>query len=191
MNTARKEQIIQTAAQLFHEKGFHAVSMRDLAEKLDIKAASLYNHIFSKKEILANIVMDLAQDFTTHIQQTNKTQTSSLAKLEAIVAMHITTSLKKTDFLACMNKEWMNLETPQRKLYLKLRQEYEDTFLQIIVTGIETGEFEKRNPDILTFSLLSSLRTFYHWYTKNPQFTQKELIREMQLNLLTGIVRKK
>ena len=48
----RKEEIIVTAAKLFKEKGFSAVTMRDIAKSVGIKAASLYNHINSKEELL-------------------------------------------------------------------------------------------------------------------------------------------
>ena len=51
----RKEEIIKTAAKLFKEKGYSAVTMRDLASEMGIKAASLYNHIdpfLTRKEAL-------------------------------------------------------------------------------------------------------------------------------------------
>ncbi|NND10648.1 MAG: helix-turn-helix transcriptional regulator, partial [Flavobacteriaceae bacterium] len=60
----RKQEIINTSAKLFKEKGFSAVTMRDLAQAMGIKAASLYNHINSKQEILTNIIISIAEEFT-------------------------------------------------------------------------------------------------------------------------------
>ena len=48
----RKEEIIHVASQLFKDRGYSAVSMRDIAKELGIKAASLYNHIEGKQELL-------------------------------------------------------------------------------------------------------------------------------------------
>ena len=62
---SRKEEIINAASVLFKEKGYSAVTMRDLATAMGIKAASLYNHIQSKQEILSTIIIDLAEEFTT------------------------------------------------------------------------------------------------------------------------------
>ena len=54
----RKEEIVNTAAKLFKEKGFSAVTMRDIAKSMGIRAASLYNHISSKQELLQDICFE-------------------------------------------------------------------------------------------------------------------------------------
>ena len=48
----RKLEIITIASALFKDKGFSAVTMRDIAKAMGIKAASLYNHIKNKEELL-------------------------------------------------------------------------------------------------------------------------------------------
>ena len=60
----RKEQIQSTAVRLFRTRGYNAVSMRDIAQALDMKAASLYNHIGSKQEVLANAILEVALAFS-------------------------------------------------------------------------------------------------------------------------------
>ena len=63
-NTSRKTEIITVASQLFKEKGYNAVSMRDIAQAMGIKAASLYNHITGKQEILSTLILEVAYEFT-------------------------------------------------------------------------------------------------------------------------------
>ena len=64
----RKDEIIQTSAILFKQKGYSAVTMRDIARAMGIKAASLYNHITSKQEILSDIIISLAEQFTEQMK---------------------------------------------------------------------------------------------------------------------------
>jgi len=66
-DSTRKDVIIKAAAQLFREKGYKAASMRDLAEKVGVEAASLYNHIRSKTELLHDICFNVANAFWEHI----------------------------------------------------------------------------------------------------------------------------
>lgn len=50
-----KEKIFDAAIDLFAQKGFDATSMREIAEVVGIKKASLYSHYKSKNEIMDNI----------------------------------------------------------------------------------------------------------------------------------------
>lgn len=59
-----KEQILVEGTVLFAKKGYAAVSMRDLAEAIGIKPASLYNH-FDSKEALWEAVLEQAFDLYT------------------------------------------------------------------------------------------------------------------------------
>ena len=64
---SKKELILQKAAAMFRQKGFAATSMRDLAETVGIEAASLYNHIQSKAEILQEITFRISNDCSEHL----------------------------------------------------------------------------------------------------------------------------
>ena len=55
--TDRKLEIVKTASLLFNKLGYKNVTMRVLAEEMGIKAASLYNHISSKQEILSTVII--------------------------------------------------------------------------------------------------------------------------------------
>ena len=63
---SKKDFILLRASAMFREKGFPATSMRDLAEAVGIEAASLYNHIKSKSDILQEIVFRTANDCNMH-----------------------------------------------------------------------------------------------------------------------------
>ena len=51
-SSSTKGKILNAAIELFSERGFDKVSMRDIAGMVGIKAASIYNHFSSKRDIL-------------------------------------------------------------------------------------------------------------------------------------------
>ena len=51
-----RELILQTALKLFSQKGFEAVSVRDIAAELELTAPALYVHFKSKQDILEAIL---------------------------------------------------------------------------------------------------------------------------------------
>ena len=86
-NLSRKDVIVSKAATLFREKGYKAASMRDLAEAVGVEAASLYNHIKSKSELLHELVFNVANRFVLKIDEIESESISSLEKMEKILVI--------------------------------------------------------------------------------------------------------
>ena len=182
----RKQQIITTAATLFKDKGYSAVTMRDLASAMGIKAASLYNHINSKQDILKTIIISLANEFTEGMKVIQASETTCIEKLKQIVSLHVTISSQNVYGMASLNNDWMHLEE-QLEYYLKLRQDYEDDFRRIIKEGIASNEFINENPDVMLFSILSTLRSLYLWIPKKEDLNPEELAASLSNVLINGI----
>lgn len=58
---ARLEQILDAAARLFAERGFHRTTTRDIAEAADIAEGTLYNYFLNKNDLLFGILKRLEQ----------------------------------------------------------------------------------------------------------------------------------
>ena len=182
----RKDEIIKTAAKLFKEKGYSAVTMRDLATAMGIKAASLYNHINSKQEILKEIIISLAEDFTEGMEIIKSSNENSFDKLSQIITLHIEISSQNIYGMASLNNDWMHLED-QLDYYLKLRNEYEDNFRYIIRGGIKNNELLNDNLEVMLFSMLSTLRSLYIWIPKKEDLNQEQLAESLTKVLIQGI----
>ncbi|WP_299434370.1 TetR/AcrR family transcriptional regulator [uncultured Aquimarina sp.] len=185
---SRKQEIVNAAAILFKEKGYSAVTMRDLATAMGIKAASLYNHIQSKQEILSTIIIELAEEFTTGMNQIVGSDKSSIQKLENIISLHIDVTLRNADGLASLNNDWMHLEEENLLYFEKMRQDYEGNFRKIVKKGVDDNEIKSNNIEIIVFSMLSTLRTLYLWYPKQKNIDANILKRDMISVLLKGVV---
>ncbi len=62
-----KEKILYTAIELFSQKGYSSVSMREIAGVVGIKAASIYNHFKNKESILEEIMLFFRQQLHEHV----------------------------------------------------------------------------------------------------------------------------
>ena len=186
---SRKKEIIDVASQLFKEKGYNAVSMRDIAQEMGIKAASLYNHITGKQEILSTIILDVAQKFTNGMHKVMMEKSSSILKIQKIIELHIGITINYSEGMATLNNDWMHLNDTDRKEFIKMREEYEESFRQIIKQGIKDQEIQPRHPEVILFSILSTLRTLYLWYQKRGKLDANILKKDMVEVFLNGIVK--
>ncbi len=182
----RKEEIVRIAAKLFKEKGYSAVTMRDLAKAMGIKAASLYNHINSKQDILNTIIISLAEEFTEGMKSIQSSKDSCIDKLKKIIELHVTISSQNIYGMASLNNDWMHLEE-QLNHYRKLRADYEDDFRAILKEGIVSGEIVNVKPDVMMFSILTTLRSLYIWIPKKEDLNLEELSNALNLILIKGI----
>lgn len=182
----RKEEIIKTAAKLFKEKGYSAVTMRDLAKTMGIKASSLYNHIDSKQHILKSIIISLAEEFTNGMEIIKSSDANNIEKLHQIVVLHVNITSKNTYGMASLNNDWMHLED-QLEHYLELRRNYEQDFIDIIKSGIQSNEIIDSNPEIIMFSILSTLRSLYLWIPKKEELDRQQLAENLSQVLICGI----
>jgi len=186
--TTRKKEIIAVASRLFKEKGYNAVSMRDIAQAMNIKAASLYNHITSKQELLATSILEVAEKFTTGMDAVVAEDNSPLEKIEEIIKKHIDITISYPEGLAALNNDWMHLEDEDLKAFVKMREDYEENFRNIIKQGIEMGELKNLHPEVILFSMLSTLRTMYLWYGKREKLHINNLKADTLAVLLKGVV---
>lgn len=186
--TDRKTEITNIAAKLFKEKGYSAVTMRDIAQAMDIKAASLYNHISSKQEILVLIIIKIAEEFCSTIDEILIADISTIKKIEKVIELHIDITIRHSDALACLNNDWMHLTDDDLVYFVKMREDYEESFRTIIKTGIANNEIKNGNVEVIVFSILSTLRTLYLWHGKKKFPNTSILKSNIKEILLNGIV---
>lgn len=182
----RKSEIIKTAAKLFKLMGYSAVTMRDLAQEMGIKAASLYNHINSKQEILELILIQIAEEFTSGMQQILMSDNTNIDKLKGVIHLHVKLASENPDGMAVLNNDWMHLQN-DREYYLQLRKQYEGNLTAIISNGIQQNEIKNINPDVVMFSLLSTLRYLFVWIPKKEEIDVNNLTSQLVEVLIGGI----
>ena len=187
LKQSRKEQIIKISAKLFKEKGYSAVTMRDIAKALDIKAASLYNHIASKQDILKYVIISIAEEFTAGMNTIYNSSNTSIDKLHQIISLHVDIAYRNPYEMASLNNNWMHLEKDVA-YFLELRESYENNFRNIINHGIASGELTNLNSEVILFSILSTLRNLYMWIPKKDDVNPTEISISLSHILIQGII---
>ena len=77
--------------------------MRDIAAVMGMKAASLYNHIKSKQEILSEIILSLAEAVYFWYGCYCGSEKTTLEKLQDIIALHIQITSNHPNGMASLN----------------------------------------------------------------------------------------
>jgi len=186
---SKKQIIFEAAALLFRDKGYTATSMRDLAQKVNLKASSLYNHIGSKEEILREICFANAEQFSQAMAEVEALHASAADKVRALIRIHIDIATSDFTSVTAFNDEWRHLSDPHLSEFKALRRDYEKRFQAIIETGIRDGEFKKLDSFTALYTIFSSMRWLYDWYKPERNVTPEQIYEQISILLMSGLER--
>ena len=186
-NSTKKEVIIEKASRLFREKGFGAASMRDLAEHVGVEAASLYNHIRSKSEILQTICFKVANEFMTNLESLESSPQPTLKKMEAIIRLHIRMMLDQYEFVYIADHEWRHLPEPYLSNFLNQRRNYRKRLGDILEDGIAKGEIKQIDPYTAVLIILSAISGIDSWQRSRKSTSAETLETNMVKYLIEGL----
>ena len=185
---SRKDDISAAAARLFRQKGFPAAGMRDLAGDVGMEAASLYNHIRSKSELLQEICFRIANTFTTHLNEVEADTTkNSFEKLEAVVRFHVRIWIERIDEVLVATNESKYLEEPGHESFLHERRIYVRRLENIIEEGIRERQIRHTEPYVVVLTLMSAVRGIEFWHRTRKNLTASALEDHMVSMLVDGL----
>lgn len=184
---SKKELILRRAAAMFREKGFAATSMRDLAEMVGIEAASLYNHIRSKNEILEAICFDVANIFNTNIETIEASNQKSITKIDNLLRFHIRQMVENYEEVYVSDREWKHLDEPYLSNFQTQRRNYRKKFAAIIEEGIVKNEIRKIDAPTAVLIILHAVSGIESWHRSKAKINAQELEDNMVMIMIDGL----
>lgn len=187
---SRKDIIIEKAATLFKEKGFKAASMREIAEVVGVEAASLYNHIKSKNELLNIICFDVANRYTHKMEDVESSTLSTLEKVESLLRFHINGMIEHFEQVYVSDREWKHLDNPYLSNMQNQRRTYRKRFAALIEAGIKQKEIKKIDASTTVLIMLHAIGGIESWHRSKQKISGKELEENMITFLMDGLKNK-
>ena len=184
---SKKDIILQKASAMFREKGFAATSMRDLAESVGIEAASLYNHIRSKNEILEAICFNVANRFNQNMEAIEATHDNSIQKVETLLRFHIKQMVENYEEVYVSDREWKHLEEPYLSNFQNQRRSYRKRFASIIENGIQKNEIKKIDASTAVLIILHAVSGIESWHRSKEKINGEELENNMVAIMTDGL----
>ncbi len=186
-NSTKKEVIINKAARLFREKGFAGTTMRDLAEDVGVEAASLYNHIQSKAEILQDICFRVANIFIEHLEKIEGNKQHSIDKIKSILRFHIQHIVNNYEDVYVADREWRHLSEPYLSNYKVQRKSYRQRLAAIIEEGIRKKEIKAIDAPTAVLIMLHAISGIESWHRSKQKISAEQLEKNMIIILVEGL----
>ena len=173
------ELAIHTAVvELIAKYGYEAMTLRDLAEQVGIKAASLYNYFSNKQEFLATVLKAVMRDLLMEFTDKVDFQPTTYRRFEAMIGVHIHFHTERRKEVFIGNMELRSLDEDNYRMVSRLRSEYERRVRQIIEDGVQEGIFNVADCNLTTKALISMLTGICTWYQPMGRLGLEELEKQ-------------
>lgn len=183
--SVRKQTIIDTAAELFHKKGYSSTSLRDVSDALGITKPALYHYVKNKNELLTIIYTQAFENIFKDTHEISNMNLPPKIKLRRIILNHITNIIMKdlSMFSVFFSEESQLPRNDFNKIKTE-KQRYTDIFVNIIKEGMEKGVFIKADPKLQAYAIIGMCNWIYKWYKAGKTKFTPEQIGDHFINIL-------
>lgn len=183
----KREAVLRTAAQLFNEKGFHATSLDEVAERLHVTKPTLYYYVKNKDEILFECVRSGLEMVTQALAEVEASGGSALDKL--LMCMRAYARVVTMDFGMCVIRVGEDpLPPASRRKLRRLKAEIDGVFRRLVEQGIAEGSIAPCDPKLAAFTLAGAISWIGRWYRPDGALSAQAVTEQCIAVLMQGLL---
>jgi AcrR family transcriptional regulator len=132
---------------MFGEHGYHGVSMRHLADALEMQAQSLYAHVPSKQHLLLELCAAGINEHRSRVMSAVlEAGSDPVEQMRALVTAHVVAHLDHPELGRIASRESHHLEPELLARVTAMREQTVALFLEIVERGVRLGAFTTAHP---------------------------------------------
>jgi TetR/AcrR family transcriptional regulator, cholesterol catabolism regulator len=184
----QRADIVQAAAQIFRQKGYHATSMQDIADAVHLQKASLYHHVEGKQDILLEILDHALDRLTADISGVVDSDLSPTLKLRLALRAYTSRLNEDRDLASVLLLEYRALDSQLRARHVARRDRVDHLWRRLVQEGIDAGEFRRVDPVLTSFALLGVQNWMITWFRDDGRLTAAQAAEGFADLFLKGLV---
>ncbi|MDP2976446.1 MAG: TetR/AcrR family transcriptional regulator [Anaerolineales bacterium] len=183
-----RDHILEAAAQIFRQKGFHVTSMQDIAEAVNLQKASLYHHVSSKQEILLDLLDQALDLLTERLLMVIQQDLPADEKLRAAVRCYLGALAEHSDLVSVMILEYRSLDPENLARHVPRRDRFERLWRDLVKEGTNSGKFCMTDSTMAARTLLGVMNWTITWYRPTGPLTMQQIADQIASLFLNGLL---
>jgi len=179
------EKIFDATLKIGIEKGFQAMTMRDLSCEAGLSMGALYSYFSSKEEILRASLSEGRKIVWQILDEFIQRETAPIAKLEIALSVHLflTEKMHKWFYFSYMEAKSLNPE--ERKNAIENELYTEKLIEGILIDGQKRGVFRKTNHKLAASVIKAMLQD---WYLKRGKYSRRKITVDQYAQFIIGFI---
>ena len=186
-----RKAILAAAARLFRYEGYHATTMRDIAQEAGIEAGSIYYHFQSKDQILSEVlelgVRQLYEKVSDIVGSATRSSEDFRKTFELLIETHLTYLLTDSDFTSANIRNYPMLSDETRAPHRELRASYAGAWGRFLNDAKRAGHLRSDiSTTVIRQFILSAMNWTVEWYNVD-KYPVRILAERMSKLILDGM----
>lgn len=170
-----QDEILASAACLFAEKGFRAITINDIAASLGYTKSVVYYYFKNKNEILWQIFNRMHEQYQQTLVQIMSENLRPDEALNRILYHHALHVMQQKDWTAIYFRDESELEPDQQVVMRKRKREYDALIESVYQQGIDEEIFKPMPSHIAVSGFMGMCNWLHTWFNDKGQLSAEEI----------------
>jgi AcrR family transcriptional regulator len=184
-----REDVLDAAAQVFRQKGYHGASMSDIAEAVNVQKASLYHHVKSKQEILLALLDRALVMLIDYVGEIASRPLPADEKLRQMIRGYLKSLADNADLTSVLLFEHRSLDKKFQVRHVPHRDRFEGLWRNVFNEGVQTKVFNCKDTGMAVRALMGMMNWTLTWYHPDGTKTIEEIADGYAELLFNGLLK--
>ncbi len=184
-----RDDILDAAAQVFREKGFHGASMSAIADAVNLQKASLYHHVTSKQEILLALLDRALVMLIDYIGEIASQPVPADEKLRLMIRGYLKSLAENPDLTSVLLFEHRSLDKKSHARHVPQRDAFEAIWRDVLNEGVRTKVFDLKDTGLAARALMGVMNWTLTWYHPEGGKSIEQIADEYSDFMLKGMLK--
>lgn len=183
----RRAEILEAAAALFDELGFHRTSTAAIADRVGTAKATVYHYFRAKHDLLYAIHDEWIDELLLRFEQSREAGRSDLELLHDVFRHIVSLIDAKPGHVRVFFEYFRELPSDLLAAARVKRDRYESLVEDTVLRGMQQGSIVWQDPRTATFALFGMCNWAYQWYRPGGRLRPEEVADQMFTIFMSGV----
>jgi len=187
MPVTKRKKILEAAASVFSQKGFHQAKMDEIAKQAGVAKGTLYYNFSGKSKLFAATVTEGMEKIIGQVEKELESDLPFKEHLRKLIRSNLFLYLKYSDLSKIVfNELTSGIDNDVLEEIEKVRLRYIDFVSDLLRQGQERGYLKEIDTRLAAVGIVGFLDNLCNYYLKNHEMLDQETLINIMFSILSS-----
>ncbi len=179
-----RDEILAAGVELFADKGYSRVSIRQLAQRAGCSTSNLYHHFASKYDIFVSLIEGAMERHNAGLMEAMEQHDEPAAQLRHVLRAHLIVHMTRPE-VRLLREDFHPIAGAELQRFIRGRDRYERGVRRIVERGVREGALDVADPAVAVRAAMAACTAVDRWFAPEGALSADE-IADLTADFLLG-----